>query len=180
MAVLPLSITKCPHAGYCWLQDTIAALRQQLKQAQQQHSMKSDAPSCSDQPLARDSLAAADTSQGITEHASADKDQPTLCAVVPQAQSKTEARAAAAAEVTALRDMEAQLQRLSATVKSYQGEREQLRQALMAGCAERQALQQQVVELTAKLSKPSPQPVGKQEEQARQEAVGRANWGSLS
>lgn len=48
------------------------------------------------------------------------------------------------AEVAALKDMEAQLARLSATVKSYQGEREQLRQALMAGVAERQALQQQV------------------------------------
>jgi prefoldin subunit 5 len=48
------------------------------------------------------------------------------------------------AEVAALKDMEAQLARLSSTVKSYQGEREQLRQALMAGVAERQALQQQV------------------------------------
>lgn len=41
--------------------------------------------------------------------------------------------------------------RLSATVKSFQTERDQLRQTLMAGCSERQALQQQVAELRAKL-----------------------------
>jgi chromosome segregation ATPase len=74
--------------------------------------------------------------------------------------------------------METQLSRLSAVVKSYQGEREQLRQALMTGCAERQQLQQQVQELTARLqAAQARQPQGGHRDD---EALGRAYWGSLS
>lgn len=64
---------------------------------------------------------------------------------------KARAAAAAAADVCVLQQMEAQLQHLSSTVRSHQAEREQLRQAMMAGVSERQALQEQVQVLSAKL-----------------------------
>lgn len=101
---------------------------------------------------AGDVAAAADTSP-FTAHASAvTKDLPAPTATSGgQCPGKAEAKAAAAAEVAALKDMEAQLMRLSATVKSYTTEREQLRQALVTGCAERQALQQHVQDLEAQL-----------------------------
>jgi hypothetical protein len=47
-------------------------------------------------------------------------------------------------EVAALQMMEGQLGRLSGIIKSHQEEIAQLRQALMASCAERQQLQQQL------------------------------------
>jgi hypothetical protein len=140
-----------------FLQEAIAALRQQLQQkSQQQPGPKKAPPPCPVQSAAPDASAAADTAptacapQAPLAAAAAAggtaKDQPAAAtaAAGDQSKSKAEAKAAVMAEVAALKDMEAQLARLSATVKSYQGEREKLRQALMAGLAERQALQQQV------------------------------------
>lgn len=124
----------------------MAALRQQIQQ-QQQQGLKKAPPPC---PVSSAALCTqADTGPTGTGGAPTDKDQPATAAAAGQ--GKAAAKAAAAAEIAALRDMEAQLLRLSAVVKSYQGEREQLRQALMAGCAERQVLTQQVQDLTAKL-----------------------------
>jgi predicted RNase H-like nuclease (RuvC/YqgF family) len=156
------------------MQESIAALRQQVQQQQQQQPcVKKPPPPCRVQSTSQDASTAADTAH--TALASA-KDQPDAAA---PADAKAHVTAAAAAEVAALRDMEAQLMRLSATVKSYQGEREQLRQVLMAGCAERQALQQQVQELTAQLQEK--QGGCKQEVQAAQQGqLSRAYWESLS
>lgn len=139
------------HIFLC-LQEALTALRQQQPQQQPAHSKKPPPP-CPVQSAASDASAAPDTAPPAAApgtQAPAAQDHPagtaTAAAAAPSKaqQSKAEAKAAAAAEVAALRDMEAQLVRLSGIVKSYQGEREQLRQALMAGCAERQALQQQV------------------------------------
>jgi chromosome segregation ATPase len=154
------------------MQESIAALRQQVQQ--QQPFVKKPPPPCPVQSVTQDGSTAADTAHTAAadakEHA---KDQPDAAS-----DAKAEVRAAAAAEVAALRDMEAQLMRLSATVKSYQGEREQLRQVLMAGCAERQALQQQVQELTVQLQEK--QGGCKQVQAAQQKQLSRAYWGSLS
>lgn len=146
----------------------MAALRQQLQQQQQQkQGLKKAPPPC---PVSSAALCTqADTGPTGTGGVPTDKDQPAPAA----GQGKAAAKAAAAAEIAALRDMEAQLLRLSAVVKSYQGEREQLRQALMAGCAERQVLTQQVRDLTAKLQESG-------SGGAKQEQLSRAYWGSLS
>lgn len=150
------SVYMCGHTCSCaFLQEAIAALRQQLQQKpQQQPGPWKAPPPCPVQTAALDASAAADSAPAATNAAiaAAAKDQPATATTAAaaasgagdQSTSKAEAKAAAAAEVAALRDMESQLARLSGIVKSYQGEREQLRQALMAGVAERQALQHQV------------------------------------
>jgi hypothetical protein len=152
----------------------MAALRQQLQQQQQQQQQqgaKKAPPPC---PVSATALSTqADTAPTGTGDAPTDKDQPAPAASAAAGQDKAAVKAAAAAEISALRDIEAQLLRLSAVVKSYQGEREQLRQALMAGCAERQVLTQQVQDLTAKLQEGG-------SGGGKQEQLSRAYWGSLS
>lgn len=172
---------------HCVLQETITALRQQLQQQRPlQPGLKKQPPSCTVQitagaaaAAAGDVAAAVDTSPSSAHASAVTKDQPAPAATSGgQCPGKAEAKAAAAAEVAALKDMEAQLMRLSATVKSYATEREQLRHALMTGCAERQALQQHVQDLEARLklqggSGPAqgPSGVGKHEADSQQAAA---------
>jgi hypothetical protein len=193
------------HARISLLQETIAALRQQLQQQQQKQQRPPQAgrkklpPPCPVQitasavAAAGDVVAAADTSPSTAHPFAATKDKPAPAATTGgqcpgKAEAKAAAAAAAAAEVAALKGMEAQLMRLSATVKSYTSEREQLRHALMTGCAERQVLQQQVQELEAKLKMQGcsglakgADGVGKQEADNQQAAaLSRVYWGSLT
>jgi hypothetical protein len=96
--------------------------KQQQQQQQQQH--EATPPAAAQTPVGRDSKPDAGTAAASAE---------------------------AAFEVAALQQMEAQLARLSCTVKAHQAERDQLRRALLSGVGVRQALQAQVAQLRARL-----------------------------
>ncbi|KAF6260212.1 hypothetical protein COO60DRAFT_916411 [Scenedesmus sp. NREL 46B-D3] len=128
-------------------QVVIAALQQQLA-GMQSHSNGSAAQKEYRQVSSMHTLGA--SQHPVPTAGSAQADSGNANKAVEQAADSLASKAAGSAadragnDVAALQLMEGQLVRLSGIIRSHQEEIAQLRQALMASCAERQQLQQQL------------------------------------